>query len=74
MVAMPNGASALLDTGQKTMTGGCVLCTKPFIPEDTFMVTYGDGVSDIDLSSLAAYHKSQGRVATVATVKATFAK
>lgn len=59
----------LVDTGQDTLTGGRVLRTKAFVDGDTFMVTYGDGLSDIDLRALAKFHKSHGKLATVTTVK-----
>ena len=61
----------LVDTGQDSMTGGRVLRTKPFIEDQTFMVTYGDGVSDLDLRALERFHRSHGKLATVTTFKAT---
>lgn len=59
----------LVDTGQETLTGGRVLRTKPFVDDDTVMVTYGDGLSDIDIGALVKFHKSHGKLATVTTVK-----
>jgi len=59
----------LVDTGQDTLTGGRVLRTKPFVDEDTFMVTYGDGLSNVDVNALLKFHRSHGKLATVTTVK-----
>jgi glucose-1-phosphate cytidylyltransferase len=56
------------DTGLNTMTGGRVKQIAPYITEDTFLLTYGDGVADVDLGALLAYHKSHGRIGTVTTV------
>src|SRR5579859_1950480 len=61
----------LSDTGQNTMTGGRVRRIEKFIDGDTFLVTYGDGVSDVDLGALLAFHRSHGRLATVTTVRPT---
>jgi len=59
----------LKDTGQETNTGGRVKHLEPWLKEETFMVTYGDGVSNVDLSRLLEFHKSQGRIATVTAVR-----
>jgi glucose-1-phosphate cytidylyltransferase len=59
----------LIDTGRDTLTGGRVLRLKPWLAEDTFMVTYGDGVADVDLKRLVAFHKSHGKIATVTAVR-----
>ena len=59
----------LADTGVDTMTGGRVKRVESYIDGDTFMVTYGDGVSDIDIRKLVAFHKAHGRWATVTTVR-----
>jgi len=59
----------LVDTGVNTMTGGRIKRVKEYVGNETFMVTYGDGLSDQDLGSLLAYHKSQGRVGTMTTVQ-----
>jgi glucose-1-phosphate cytidylyltransferase len=58
----------LADTGQETMTGGRVKRVEKYLGPDTFMVTYGDGVSDIDISALLEFHRSHGRLATVTAV------
>lgn len=56
----------LADTGLHTMTGGRLRRIKRYIGDDeTFMLTYGDGVADIDINQLLDFHKSHGRVATV---------
>jgi glucose-1-phosphate cytidylyltransferase len=67
----PDLSVTLLDTGQETMTGGRVLRTKPHVTDDTFMVTYGDGVSDLDVRALEEFHRAHGKLATVTTVKAS---
>lgn len=59
----------LADTGQETMTGGRVRRIERYIEGDCFMVTYGDGLADIDLRALVAFHKSHGRMATLTTVR-----
>ena len=59
----------LIDTGLDTMTGGRILRLKKWIGEETFMVTYGDGVGDIDIHSLAAFHSTHGKLATVTAVR-----
>lgn len=59
----------LIDTGRDSMTGGRVLRLKPWLNEGTFLVTYGDGVADIDLQALVRFHKSHGRLATVTAVR-----
>jgi len=59
----------LIDTGVMAMTGGRIKRLAQWLKDETFMVTYGDGVSDIDLSQLLKFHLSQGRVATVTAVR-----
>lgn len=59
----------LLDTGLNTQTGGRIKRISPFIGNETFMLTYGDGVSNIDLSALLSFHQSHGRIATVTAVR-----
>jgi glucose-1-phosphate cytidylyltransferase len=58
-----------IDTGLDTQTGGRLKRVKNFIGSETFCLTYGDGVSDIDISKEIEFHKSHGRLATVAAVK-----
>lgn len=59
----------LIDTGQNTLTGGRVKRLQPWLKGGTFMVTYGDGVSNIDLKKLLSFHQSHGRLATVSAVR-----
>jgi glucose-1-phosphate cytidylyltransferase len=61
----------LVDTGLESMTGGRILRVKPYVKGDTFLVTYGDGVADVDLKRLMQFHQSHGKLATVTTVKPT---
>jgi glucose-1-phosphate cytidylyltransferase len=58
----------LAETGDETLTGGRVRRVAPYLDGDEFMVTYGDGVADIDISALIAHHRSQQRLATVTAV------
>ena len=60
---------AVVDTGLDVMTGGRVRRLKSLIGNHTFMVTYGDGVSDIDIGALVAFHRRHGRIATVTAVR-----
>lgn len=59
----------LLDTGQETMTGGRLKRALAHIPEDTFLLTYGDGVTNSDLNGAIAFHQKHGAIATVTAVK-----
>jgi glucose-1-phosphate cytidylyltransferase len=58
----------LVDTGQNTMTGGRVKKIEKYIGEDLFMLTYGDGVGDVNIRKLLEFHKSHGKLATVTTI------
>ena len=58
----------LADTGLDTMTGGRVARVRRYIEADTFMVTYGDGVADVDIRGLLTFHHTHRRLATVTTV------
>jgi glucose-1-phosphate cytidylyltransferase len=58
----------LVDTGLKSMTGGRVKRMKKFIKNETFLLTYGDGVSNIDLDKLLDFHRSHGKMVTVSAV------
>ena len=60
---------SLIDTGLNTMTGGRLMRIRDLIGDETFMLTYGDGVADIDISSLVAAHQLHGRSATVTAVQ-----
>jgi glucose-1-phosphate cytidylyltransferase len=55
----------LVDTGMDSMTGGRVKRVGQYINNETFMLTYGDGVSNVDIRALLQYHKSHGKMATV---------
>lgn len=59
----------IIDTGESTMTGGRLKRVADFLDEGTFCFTYGDGVGDIDISSLIKFHKSHGREATLTAVQ-----
>lgn len=59
----------LVDTGENTMTGGRLKRVASYIGDETFCLTYGDGVSDVDLSALIAHHKAAGKLATVTAVQ-----
>ena len=56
----------LIDTGLHTMTGGRIKRLQPYIGNETFMLTWGDGVSTVDLSRLLAFHRAHGRLITMA--------
>ncbi len=58
----------LVDTGLNTMTGGRVKRIRPYVEGETFMLTYGDGVADVDLNALAEFHKNHGKIATLTSV------
>jgi glucose-1-phosphate cytidylyltransferase len=60
---------SLIDTGLTTMTGGRLRRVKPLLGNETFMMTYGDGVSDVDIEQLVAFHRAHGRAATVTAVR-----
>ena len=59
----------LIDTGQKTMTGGRVKRFKKLIGNETCMLTYGDGLSNVNLNSLLKFHKGHGKMVTVSAVR-----
>ena len=59
----------LVDTGIDTMTGGRIKRLKDFVGNQTFMVTYGDGVGNIDIKNLIKFHKSHKKLATVTAVR-----
>lgn len=58
----------LVDTGLNTMTGGRIKRVKEYIGNETFMLTYGDGVADVNINNLIDFHKSHGRLATLTAV------
>ncbi|MEE0873324.1 MAG: glucose-1-phosphate cytidylyltransferase [Ruminococcus sp.] len=59
----------VIDTGLKTMTGGRLKRIRQYLDEDIFFMTYGDGVSDINIDDLLMFHKCHGRLATMSAVK-----
>ena len=59
----------LVDTGLHTMTGGRIKRVQSYIGNETFMLTYGDGVSDININELLRFHKKMGKTATISAVQ-----
>ncbi len=59
----------LADTGNHAMTGARIARVRKYLGDDDFMLTYGDGVSDVDLDQLLAFHRSHGKVLTVTGVR-----
>jgi glucose-1-phosphate cytidylyltransferase len=64
-----DGHVAPLDTGRDTMTGGRVLRLRAELGESTFLLTYGDGLADLDARELVAFHREHGKLATVTAVR-----
>ncbi len=58
----------VVDTGLKTMTGGRIKRIQKYIGNETFMMTYGDGVCDVNIAELVKFHKSHGKIATLTAV------
>lgn len=65
----PDWTVKLIDTGLKTQTGGRIKRLKQYINNETFMLTWGDGVSDVNLNDLLAFHRSHGKLATMTAVR-----
>lgn len=59
----------VVDTGLNTMTGGRIKRIQPYVGDETFMMTYGDGVCDVDINKLLAFHTAQGKIATLTSVQ-----
>ncbi len=59
----------VVDTGPSTQTGGRIKRLRDWVGAETFMLTWGDGVSDVDLDALLAFHRSHGRLATLTAVR-----
>ena len=59
----------LIDTGSSTLTGGRVKRLKNYLGDETFFLTYGDGLSDININSLLEFHKSHGKTITISAVR-----
>ena len=66
---LENWVVNLVDTGPHTLTGGRVKRLKHVLGNQTFMLTYGDGLSDVDVNQLLEFHRSHGRLATVSAVR-----
>ena len=61
----------LIDTGLHTLTGGRIKRLAPYVGDETFMLTWGDGVSDVNLHELLSFHRSHGKLATLTAVRPT---
>ncbi len=59
----------LVETGRDSMTGGRLKRVRDFLGDETFLMTYGDGVSDVNLQALLAFHRSHGKLATMTAVQ-----
>jgi glucose-1-phosphate cytidylyltransferase len=59
----------LVDTGPQTQTGGRIKRVREYLGDERFMLTYGDGVADLDIGALLAFHERHGRIATVTAVQ-----
>ena len=59
----------LVDTGLNTMTGGRIKRVRKYLNDEPFMVTYGDGVSDINISELVSFHEKHGKIGTMSAVQ-----
>jgi glucose-1-phosphate cytidylyltransferase len=66
---IPDWKVNLIDTGIATQTGGRIKRLEPYLRDGTFFLTWGDGVADIDLDDLLAFHKSHGKIATLTAVR-----
>jgi glucose-1-phosphate cytidylyltransferase len=67
--SVPDWMVNLVDTGMRTQTGGRIKRLHPIVGNSTFMLTWGDGVSNVDLHKLLAFHRSHGKLATVTAVR-----
>lgn len=65
----PSWRVDLVETGQSTLTGGRIKRLRPWVGEETFMLTWGDGVSNVDLHRLLDFHRSHGKLATITAVR-----
>ena len=61
----------IVDTGLNTMTGGRIKRIKDYVGDETFMLTYGDGVCDINIKELLEFHRSHGKIATITAIQLT---
>ncbi len=67
----PDWTVELVDTGISTLTGGRIKRLAPYVGNETFMLTWGDGVSDVNLHDVLAFHRSHGKLATLTAVRPT---
>ena len=65
---VPDWTVTLIDTGQTTQTGGRLRRLKDYLGDEPFMLTYGDGIADVDIDALIQFHKKQSRLVTVTAV------
>mgnify|MGYP001348140289 CR=1 FL=1 len=65
----PDWNVTLVDTGLHTMTGGRISKIRKYVDEDNFMLTYGDGISDLNINQLLDYHNNHGKILTVTGVR-----
>jgi glucose-1-phosphate cytidylyltransferase len=65
----PDWTVELVDTGISTLTGGRIKRLAPYLGNETFMLTWGDGVSNVNLHELLAFHRSHGKLATLTAVR-----
>jgi glucose-1-phosphate cytidylyltransferase len=66
---LPEWRVALVETGQETQTGGRIKRLQSHLSEDTFMLTWGDGVSDVDLDRLLEFHRAHGKLCTMTAAR-----
>ena len=59
----------LVDTGLNTMTGGRIKRVRDYVWDESFMLTYGDGVADVDIKALLEFHKKHGKIATMTAIR-----
>lgn len=65
----PDWTVQLIDTGMRTQTGGRIKRLAPYMGDETFMLTWGDGISDISIPDLLNFHRSHGKLATLTAVR-----
>jgi glucose-1-phosphate cytidylyltransferase len=68
-VVQPPWVVDLIETGEETMTGGRLQRLAPYLGNETFMLTYGDGVSNVDIDALLEFHRSHGKLVTMTMVR-----
>lgn len=68
-IEAPDWNVDLVETGMKTLTGGRIKRLAPWLGNETFMLTWGDGVANVDLKELLAFHRAHGKLATMTAVR-----